>query len=191
MDQISPPFRIALVALLGVCALWFTVLKPKDPAAQAPPAPSVTAPAAATPATTRSTPAAAPDASASKAAPRARTAAAPKAAPADRTAPLLRALDRKQAVVLLFWNPRGIEDRAVHRAVGAVTRRDGRVLVKSVPVAAVGRYEAITRGVKVLESPTVLVIGPDRKVKPIVGYTITGEVDQAVADVLAKRGAAK
>ena len=29
MDQISPPFRIALLGLLAVCAVWFTVLKPK------------------------------------------------------------------------------------------------------------------------------------------------------------------
>ena len=36
MAQLSPPFRIALVAVLAVCALWFTVLKPKPPADDAP-----------------------------------------------------------------------------------------------------------------------------------------------------------
>src|SRR5258708_6041680 len=36
VDQISPPFRIAIVAMLAACALWFTVLRPKAPAVDAP-----------------------------------------------------------------------------------------------------------------------------------------------------------
>jgi hypothetical protein len=116
-----------------------------------------------------------------------RTAAKPKAksAAGDRSAPLLRALDRKRAVVLLFWNKRGIDDRAVRRAVAQTARRDGRVVVESAAVADVGRYQAITRGANVLESPTVLVIGPTRKARAIVGFTTTAEVDQAVGDALA------
>jgi len=44
VSQISPPFRIALLAMLAVCAVWFTVLKPKTPA-----------PVTATPTTTAAT----------------------------------------------------------------------------------------------------------------------------------------
>ena len=36
VSQISLPFRIALVAMLAVCAVWFTVLRPKPPVADAP-----------------------------------------------------------------------------------------------------------------------------------------------------------
>jgi hypothetical protein len=205
VSQISPPFRIALVALLAVCALWFTVLKPKDPAADpAPPAASGStglandvnaakgaaaasdAANAKVQAATGGTTAATGTATASGAQPAA--GAHPRsvmAAAGDLSAPLLRALDRKGAVVVLFWDKRGIDDRAVRRAVGAASRHGGRVVVKAVPVAEVGRYEAITRGAHVLESPTVLVIGPDRKARPIVGFTTTGEVDQAVGDALA------
>ena len=93
--------------------------------------------------------------------------------------------------MLLFWNKRGIDDRAVRRAVAHTARRDGRVVVESASVADVGRYQAITRGANVLESPTVLVIGPTRKARAIVGFTTTAEVDQAVGDALAAAKAAK
>ena len=104
---------------------------------------------------------------------------------ADRTAPLLDALDAKKAVVMLFYNRAGIDDRAVRKAVAATGRRHGKVVVKAVPVGQVGRYEAITRGAQVLQSPTVLVIAPDHKARAIVGFTTKAELDQAVGDALA------
>jgi hypothetical protein len=217
VDQISPPFRIAIVAMLAVCALWFTVLKPKDPAAVSstttPTAPGVTglgndvnaakgaaatsdatnakiqAATGGTTATTSST--------ATAAKPAAKTAknadatgknagaATAKAATADPATSLLTALDRKDTVVLLFRNANASDDRAVEKAVKAVDRRKGRVVVKVAPIAHVARYEAITRGVDVMQSPTVLVIGPDHKARAVVGFTTTGEVDQVVADTLA------
>jgi hypothetical protein len=223
VDQLSPPFRIALVAMLAVCALWFTVLKPKDPAADAPlpTAPGATRLAndvnaakgaaatsdaatakvqnatggtAAKPAATakhaaRATAKHAAPATAKHAAP----AATPKAAtptpkpavPADPSKPLLSALDAKKAVVVLFYNRAGIDDRAVRKAVAATARHHGKVVVKAVPVSKVGRYEPITRGAEVLQSPTVLVIAPDRKARAIVGFTTKAELDQAIADALA------
>jgi len=300
VSQISPPFRIALVALLAVCAVWFTVLRPKSPAADAPlpaapgatglandvaaakgaatasdaanarvqdatggsaaksapkpaataapkaaakaapkgatksskaastgphsavagktaPAaaakPAATATATATPTATAAakpaagaTPAAKPAAGAALAAKPAADAApaaqaanpAPAAKPAakavpaakakiaaDPSGPLLRALDRNRAVVLLFWNRHGSDDRAVRQAAQGIDRHHGRVVVKVVPVASVGRYTAITKGVQVLEAPTVLVIAPGGKARAIAGLTSTPELNQAVADVLA------
>ena len=216
MDQLSPPFRIALVALLAVCALWFTVLKPKAPAADAPlpTAPGATGLAndvnaakgaaatsdAANAKVQKATggTAAKPAASAKHAAPATakhaaaattpKAAAAPKAKPAvatDPTKPLLSALDAKKAVVMLFYNRAGIDDRAVRKAVAATARHHGKVVVKAVPVSKVGRYEAITRGAQVFQSPTVLVIAPDRKARAIVGFTTKAELDQAIADALA------
>ena len=228
MDHLSPPFRIALVAILAMCAVWFTVLKPKDPAADTAAAPAPTAPgvtglgndvkaakgaAAASDAANAKVRAAtggtaASDKTASKkAAPtgahaavagktvgaKPSTTAEPraKAATGDASAPLLRALDAKHAVVLVFWNRRGSDDRAVRRAVAQIDRHDGKVIVKAAPIATVGRYEAITRGAQVLQSPTVLVMGPDRKARAIVGFTTTGELDQAVGDTLAAAKPAK
>jgi hypothetical protein len=216
VDQISPPFRIAVVAMLAVCALWFTVLKPKDPSAvpsTTPTAPGVTglgndvnaakgaaatsdatnakiqAATGGTTATTSSTatatkPAAKTAKNADATRKKAGTATA-KAATADPATSLLIALDRKDTVVLLFRNAKASDDRAVEKAVKAVDRHKGHVVVKVAPIAQVARYEAITRGVDVMQSPTVLVIGPDHKARAVVGFTTTGEVDQVVADTLA------
>jgi hypothetical protein len=219
VDQISPPFRIAIVAMLAVCALWFTVLKPKDPgadtAASDPTAPGVTGlsndvkaakgAAAASDAanakvqaatggteaktgTTATSKSATTGAHATVAGKSGTTA---KAKAGDAAAPLLRALDRKDTVVLLFWNRRGSDDRAVRRVVRATARHHGRVIVKAAPVAQVARYESITKGVQVLQSPTVLVIGPDRKARAVTGFTTKPELDQVVSDTLKAAAPAK
>ncbi|MDX6722587.1 MAG: hypothetical protein QOD73_991 [Solirubrobacteraceae bacterium] len=217
MAQLSPPFRIALVGLLVVAALWFTVLKPKDPAAE----PVATAPGTAGLATATDAAkgaASASDASASatqaaagsagtattatgsastgSAAPKAATAnsagkAAATAGSNDLSAPLLSALDRKRAVVLLFWNSRASDDAAVRDAVRSVDRRGGRAVVKVAAIKDVGRYQAITRGVQVLTSPTVLVISPDHTARAITGLTTSAELDQMVGDTLAAARKAK
>jgi hypothetical protein len=218
VDQISPPFRIAIVAMLAAGALWFTVLKPKDPgadtAASDPTAPGVTglsndvtaakgaaaksdaanakvqAATGGTEAKATTTATATAKAKSGKnggVAPSTTT----KAKTGDASAPLLRALDRKDTVVLLFWNRRGSDDRAVRRAVLATARHHGRVVVKAAPVAQVARYESITRGVQVLQSPTVLVIGPDRKARAVTGFTTKSELDQVVSDTLKAAAPAK
>jgi hypothetical protein len=222
VDQISPPFRIALVAMLAVSALWFTVLRPKAPTAAAPPAaPGTTGLAndvnaakdaaaksdaanAATQAATGGATATSTTAPKASSKPAGATSATAKAKPAVRgphaavagksasvpaaaspSAPLLRAIDDKRAVVLLFWNRKGSDDRAVRRAVEATSRRGGDVVVKVAAIKDVARYGQITRGAEVLQSPTVLVLAPGRKARPIVGFTTTGEIDQAVGDALA------
>jgi cytoskeletal protein RodZ len=212
------PYRIALVALLVVSALWFTVLRPKPPAD--PPAttnaPGVTGlgndvsaakgavsaadssaaagQAAANSAGTATTPSASGTATAPSATtPSATTgtgatAATPKAATAtdasDPSTPLLRALDGDRAVVLMFSDGRSADDRAVRDAVGRVSTRGGRVVVKVASVRDVGRYQAITRGVQINETPTVLVINAAHTARAITGLTSTGELDQAAGDAL-------
>ncbi len=73
-------------------------------------------------------------------------------------------------------------------ALRAVPRRDGRLVVKTSPISRLGRYEAITRGVKVLAAPTVLVIGPGPSARAITGFTTTAEINQAVSEMLELSG---
>jgi len=107
-----------------------------------------------------------------------------KAPSGDPSAPILASLAKGDVAVLLFYERAGSDDRAVRRAVRELPRHHGRVRVFSAPIADVGRYEAITRGVSVLAAPTVLVIGSDRQAHAITGFTDVDEIDQLVGDAL-------
>ena len=105
------------------------------------------------------------------------------AAPGDPSGPLLASVDAGKVVVVLFWNKNASDDRATRRGLRSIDLHGGKVVASAVPIGDVGRYEAITRGVQVLESPTVLVIGAGGKARAITGYTQAKEIDQAVSDI--------
>ena len=103
--------------------------------------------------------------------------------PGDPSRPLLASVDAGKVVVLLFWNKKASDDRATRQGLRSVNLHHGKVVASAVPIDDVGRYEAITRGVQVLESPTVLVIGAGGKARAITGYAQAKEIDQTVSDI--------
>ena len=105
------------------------------------------------------------------------------AAPGDPSRPLLASVDAGKVAVVLFWDKNAPDDRATRRALRAIDLHGGKVVASAVAIGDVGRYEAITRGAKILDSPTVLVIGAGGEARAITGYTQTGEIDQAVSDI--------
>jgi hypothetical protein len=233
VEQLSLPFRIALVALVVVGAVWFVALRPKSGSEASPattPAPGVTGLAndvskakgavdassagaakteaaanavggsgtatkstAAKPAAPAKTakPAAKPKAAAKPAPKPAKPGLADDAAPGDPSRPLLADIDAGKVVVVLFWNKNGSDDRATRSALRAIDRHHGKVVATAIPVSDVGKYEAITRGAQINESPTVLVIGAGGKARAITGYTEANEIDQAVSDMGGKGFEAK
>jgi hypothetical protein len=146
-----------------------TAAKPSATAAK----PSATAAKSAKPAAAAAKPAATP----------AKPGLADDAAPGDPSRTLLASVDAGKVVVVLFWNKNASDDRATRRGLRTIDLHGGKVAASAVPIADVGRYEAITRGVQVLESPTVLVIGAGGKARAITGYTQAKEIDQAVSDI--------
>ncbi len=202
MDQVSRPLLIALAAVVLLAAAWLTVLRPGadapadagpvtpvveavDSAEQASAAsdaanaarqvdPTDPAPGAVTPADP-STPSAAPGA----------TGSVDPSLSGEGSVEVLEQLERGRAVVLLFWNGRSSDDRAVRRAVSRVDRRDGDVRVIVERLEELGSYAALTNDVRVESTPTTLVIAPDGAVQAVPGYTVTRELDQAVRDALA------
>jgi hypothetical protein len=182
VDTVSRPLLIALVAVVGFAGVWFALLRPepaeKGGGAAPTPAHSVGTPvqpaAAGTPATRGPV---------NQAAPVTSTQPEARASAADRSAPILRDLEQGKVSVLLFWNPQAADDRAVRDAVAAANRRGGRVTVHFARISHVANYDAITQGVEVLQTPTVLVIGPDHKARSIVGLTDVKEIEQVVGDV--------
>ncbi len=113
--------------------------------------------------------------------------ALPKLDPGDRSRPILRQLAHGKVAVVLFFNSKGADDHAAMRAVRAADRHHGRVAVHMIPIRRVGDYNALTADVPVLQAPTVLVIGPDRKARTVVGYTEVKMIDQTIADVGGRR----
>ena len=220
MEQISLPFRIALVALLVVGGLWLAVLRPKSASTSTPAttAPGVTglandvskakgaadasnaanAAAGADGTTTAATPGATATPQSGTAAPSTGAATKPAkpslaadAVAGDPSRGVLSAVDKGKVAVVLFWNHKAADDRATRRALRAVDRHHGKVVTRAIPLADVGKYEAITRGAQVLESPTVLVIGAGGKARSITGYTQANEIDQLVSVVGGKGYGAK
>jgi hypothetical protein len=96
------------------------------------------------------------------------------------------ALAGGDAVVLLFFNARASDDRAVRSELAAVSRRGGRVKVWAVSVRGLSRFKNVLRGVQVLQSPTVVVLGRRAQPAAFSGYTDRAEIDQAAAVALGR-----
>jgi hypothetical protein len=219
VEQISLPFRIAIVAIVVVGGLWFAVLRPKPASTpKSSTAPGVTglgndvnkakdAVNASNAAAAKSEGAAnavgsdgtssAPAAGGTAAQPGAKSTAAPKsdlaadAVAGDPSKGVLSAVDKGKVAVVLFWNRNASDDRATRRALREVDTHHGKVVTRAVPIGDVGKYEAITRAAQVLESPTVLVIGAGGKARAITGYTQAAEIDELVGAVAGKALTAK
>ena len=98
-----------------------------------------------------------------------------------------RALAARKVVVMLFWNPRSLDDRAVRDEVRGVSRRGGRALIGSAPIRYVSHYGELTRGLQVMQSPTVVVVDRSRRASLLTGYIDRHEVAQVVGNALGDR----
>jgi len=96
--------------------------------------------------------------------------------------PVARALRKNKVLVLLFWNRKAADDKAVHAALKDVDRWDGRVSVQSASIRKIAQYGRISRGVDVEQSPTIVIADPDLRAETLVGYVDTTTIDQAVVD---------
>lgn len=216
MDQVSKPYLAILGVLVLFAGVWFTVLRPKEPVAEAPlpTAPGLTGLNNATKNAGTAVAASAKSDDAKEAAAAAAssepvgasskpntptespsgapgTAKGEKAdttgsAPVEKQDPsryVLADLKKDRTAVVLFYNKRSSDDRGVLRQLKRINRHNGKVTVHVARIGRVGEFEAITRGVQVLTSPTLLVISPDRKARTITGFTVTREIDQLVNDL--------
>ncbi len=237
MSQISPPIRILLVAVIGLCAVYMLFLRPKDeavPAAAAPPAATTPVPAHDPGAATQSKPGAIVQkatADTQNASDRAEQAAgtsqgiddgktdgttsvgpassgvntnpvtkAPATGQTSAPAPITndalaslpkdvrKAIKQRKVLALLFWNNRSYDDRAVRRELKHVSTYGKQVFVAARPIKNVARYQAITRGVDVEQSPTIVVVDSNLKAVTLVGYVDRDTIDQAVVDSLRASG---
>ena len=209
MSQISPPIRIVLVSAIALMAAYMLFMRPKDEVVPPPPAPApnvqtaepaVSAPGKAAEAAQGAvdatnqhlqevggeTGAAAGTATGSAGGATAQGAAAP-VVPEDLKgvpAPVAKAIGKQQVLVLLFWNQKSADDRAVRQELRKVDGWDGRVYKQAAPIRSISRYGRITRGADVEQSPTVVVVDPELRAESLVGFVDTTTIDQAVVDAM-------
>ena len=176
---------VGVVAVAGVFLLSHRGTNSAD--TSAPSAPS-SAPATSTPAPSSAAPS-----TADKAAPPAQSAPRSDASsgaglkadqPRTLPRPVSRALDAHKVVVLLFWNPRAVDDRSVRKAVAGVSRRGGKVAVFTDRLKHLARYTKITAAANVVQTPTLIVVDRKGQAQMATGYMDSVSVDQHVVDAL-------
>jgi hypothetical protein len=95
-----------------------------------------------------------------------------------------KAIRKDKVLVLLFWNEKSADDRAVRASLRKVDRWDGRVFVQAAPLKQISKYGRIARGVSVEQSPTVVIADRDLRAETLVGYVDATTINQAVTDAL-------
>jgi hypothetical protein len=211
VSQISPPIRILLVLAVAVMGVYMLFMRPKDeviPPAQPAPNTQTSEPAVSKPGQVAEAAQGAVDAANAQLAQQEgvdgvdagetaagtnagtksgtqSTEAAAAAAGVDLDGlpkPIAKAIRKDKVLVLLFWNGKSADDKAVHKALAKVDRWDGRVYAGSASIKKISRYGRIARGVDVEQSPTVVVADPELRAETLVGYVDTKTIDQAVVD---------
>ena len=92
-----------------------------------------------------------------------------------------RAVRKHQKVVILFRNPRGLDDRAMASVMRSVDQRT-KALVLTDDVGAVERYGKLVEDLGVSQTPSVVLIDRKGKARLLEGYTDSNSLIQAVAD---------
>jgi hypothetical protein len=191
VSQISPPIRIVLVAALAFMGAYMMFLRPKDEVI--PPAePAQGAVEAANGQLQEQESVDGVDAGESAAATQTQAKPATRDSQSDIAAAgvdldgvptkIARAIRKDKTLVLLFWNGKSADDKAVHKALADVDRWHGRVFVASASIKKISAYGRIARGVDVEQSPTVVVADSELHAETLVGYVDAQTIDQAVVD---------
>jgi hypothetical protein len=92
-----------------------------------------------------------------------------------------RAVRKHKKVVILFRNPRGLDDRAMASVMRSVDQRT-KALVLTDEVGAVERYGELVEDLGVSQTPSIVIIDRKGKARLIEGYVDSNTLTQAVAD---------
>jgi hypothetical protein len=92
-----------------------------------------------------------------------------------------RAVTQGRKVVILFYNPDGLDDRAMRRVVRQVDART-KAVVLSDNVAAVDRYGNLVEDLGVSQTPAVVLIDSRGNARLVEGFVDSQTLTQAVAD---------
>jgi hypothetical protein len=166
------PLLVALVGAAAVLALLFATRR-GDESSPVTPAPTKSQPATGA-AQNKPSP------SKSSGQPSAARPSSQRALPA----PVKRALDAQKVVVLLFWNPKGSDDRSVKESFDSISRHRGAVAKFTDTLRNLSRYTRVTASQPVTQTPTIVVIDRNGNGRFVTGFQDRATVDQLVTDSL-------
>ncbi len=93
-------------------------------------------------------------------------------------------LAKGRVAVILFWDPKGADDRLVHRAVGSMRGNSSlKIAFDEASAKQVASFGSITRGVQVYGTPTLLFVNKQGKVLTLTGLQDSFAIAQAVREV--------
>jgi hypothetical protein len=109
---------------------------------------------------------------------------------ASRSAALVRQhaveaqLAKGRIVVILFWDSKGADDRAVHSALRTLSSQHGLgISVQEASANQVASFGTITRGLQVYGTPTVLIVDKQGKAKTLTGLQDAYGIAQAIREL--------
>lgn len=93
-------------------------------------------------------------------------------------------LEHGKVVAVLFWNPKGAVDATVRRELRAAGRaQHGKLAVHVARSGEVGSFGSFTHTVRVLSTPTILLINAEGKTSSVTGLTDAFSIAQAIKEV--------
>lgn len=95
-----------------------------------------------------------------------------------------RALDRREIVVLLFYEPAGADDQATRVAVRAVHSAGPHVALFTDTVSRISNYRRVVGSLGISQTPAMVVIDKQLKARLYQGFLDAGTIRQSVRDAL-------
>jgi hypothetical protein len=110
------------------------------------------------------------------------SASAPSAAVPTRQQAVEAAVAKGDVAVILFWNPRGSDDKSVHKALAQVKRADHRIAVQEALASQVAAFGAVTRGVQIYATPAMLFVNKSGRTDQLNGLQDAFSIEQTIAE---------
>jgi len=90
-------------------------------------------------------------------------------------------LKQGKVVLLLFWNPRSVDDVVVAIGAKVAAHRLGhRVALHLARVSQIDSFGSITRAIQLYQTPTLLIVNPKLQVTQLTGFIDAASIEQAV-----------
>lgn len=98
-------------------------------------------------------------------------------------------ISQGKTVLLFFWNPKSVDDVAVHKQLALAAHELGhKITIHDASAGEVGMFGQVTQAVHVNQTPTILIINRQKLVSTLSGLTDAFSIKQAVSEAQQQTG---